>query len=131
MHSLRYFFFFLMIRRPPRSTLFPYTTLFRSGEGIPWQGNYSSWLDQKRTRLSQEEKAASARQRTLERELEWVRLAPRARQAKSRARLGAYEKLLAQETEKLPETVEIYIPPGPRLGGGVVESERLRKGYGD
>src|SRR3989454_1544108 len=101
------------------------------GEDIPWQGNYSSWLDQKRTRLSQEEKAASARQRTLERELEWVRLAPRARQAKSRARLGAYEKLLAQETEKLPETVEIYIPPGPRLGGVVVESERLRKGFGD
>src|SRR5437773_386326 len=101
------------------------------GEGIPWQGNYSSWLDQKRTRLSQEEKAASARQRTLERELEWVRLAPRARQAKSKARLGAYEKLLAQESEKLPETVEIYIPPGPRLGGVVVEAERLRKGYGD
>ena len=101
------------------------------GEGIPWQGNYSSWLDQKRTRLSQEEKVASARQRTLERELEWVRLAPRARQAKSKARLGAYEKLLAQESEKLPETVEIYIPPGPRLGGVVVEAERLRKGYGD
>ena len=101
------------------------------GEGIPWQGNYSSWLDQKRTRLAQQEKAASARQRTLERELEWVRLAPRARQAKSKARLGAYEKLLAQESEKLPETVEIYVPPGPRLGGVVVEAERLRKGYGD
>jgi len=101
------------------------------GEGIPWQGNYSSWLDQKKTRLQQEEKAASARQRTLERELEWVRLAPRARQAKSKARLSAYEKLLAQEMETLPETVEIYIPPGPRLGGVVVEAERLRKGYGD
>src|SRR6058998_2978643 len=101
------------------------------GEGIPWQGNYSSWLDQKRTRLSQEEKAASARQRTLERELEWVRLAPRARQAKSKARLGAYEKLLAQESEKLPETVEIYVPPGPRLGGVVVEANHLRKGYGE
>ena len=101
------------------------------GEGIPWQGNYSSWLDQKRTRLQQEEKAATARQRTLERELEWVRLAPRARQAKSRARLSAYEKLLAQEMEKLPETVEIYIPPGPRLGGVVVEAEHLRKGYGE
>src|SRR5437867_682477 len=101
------------------------------GEGIPWQGNYSSWLDQKRTRLQQEEKAATARQRTLERELEWVRLAPRARQAKSKARLSAYETLLAQEMEKLPETVEIYIPPGPRLGGVVVEAERLRKGYGD
>ena len=101
------------------------------GEGIPWQGNYSSWLDQKRTRLSQEEKVASARQRTLERELEWVRMAPRARQAKSKARLSAYERLLAEETEKLPETVEIYVPPGPRLGGVVVEADRLRKGYGD
>src|SRR5436309_4106895 len=101
------------------------------GEGIPWQGNYSSWLDQKRTRLQQEEKAATARQRTLERELEWVRLAPRARQAKSKARVNAYEKLLAQEMEKLPETVEIYVPPGPRLGGVVVEAERLRKGYGE
>src|SRR5213594_998930 len=101
------------------------------GEGIPWQGNYSSWLDQKRARLAQEEKAAGARQRTLARELEWVRMAPRARQAKSKARLNAYEKLLAQESEKLPETVEIYIPPGPRLGGVVVEAERLRKGYGD
>jgi energy-dependent translational throttle protein EttA len=101
------------------------------GEGIPWQGNYSSWLDQKRTRLSQEEKTASARQRTLERELEWVRMAPRARQAKSKARLSAYERLLAEETEKLPETVEIYVPPGPRLGGVVVEADRLRKGYGD
>jgi sulfate-transporting ATPase len=101
------------------------------GEGIPWQGNYSSWLDQKKTRLSREEKAASARQRTLERELEWVRMAPRARQAKSKARLSAYEKLLAEQTEKLPETVEIYVPPGPRLGGVVVEADRLRKGYGD
>src|SRR5437867_5652326 len=101
------------------------------GEGIPWQGNYSSWLDQKKTRLQQEEKVASARQRTLERELEWVRLAPRARQAKSKARLSAYENLLAQEMEKLPETVEIYVPPGPRLGGVVVEAERLRKGYGE
>src|SRR5881296_3637010 len=101
------------------------------GEGIPWQGNYSSWLDQKRTRLQQEERAASARQRTLERELEWVRLAPRARQAKSKARVNAYEKLLAHEMEKLPETVEIYVPPGPRLGGVVVEADHLRKGYGD
>src|SRR5262247_2708823 len=101
------------------------------GEGIPWQGNYSSWLDQKKARLSREEKAASARQRTLERELEWVRMAPRARQAKSKARLSAYEKLLAEQTEKLPEQVEIYVPPGPRLGGVVVEADRLRKGYGD
>src|SRR6266436_252376 len=101
------------------------------GEGIPWQGNYSSWLDQKQTRLSQEEKAAGARQRTLSRELEWVRMAPRARHAKSKARVNAYEQLLAEEMEKLPETVEIYIPPGPRLGDVVVECERLRKAYGD
>ena len=101
------------------------------GEGIPWQGNYSSWLDQKQARLSQEEKAASARQRTLSRELEWVRMAPRARHAKSKARVNAYERLLAEEMEKLPESVEIYIPPGPRLGGVVVECERLRKAYGD
>jgi ATP-binding cassette ChvD family protein len=101
------------------------------GAGIPWEGNYSSWLDQKKTRLAQEEKQAGARQRTLERELEWVRMAPRARQAKGKARLAAYEKLLAEETEKLPETVEIYIPPGPRLGGVVVEAEGVAKGYGD
>jgi ATP-binding cassette ChvD family protein len=101
------------------------------GAGIPWEGNYSSWLEQKRNRLAQEEKTAGARQRTLERELEWVRMAPRARQAKSKARLNAYEQLLAQEMEKLPETVEIYIPPGQRLGGVVVEADHLRKGYGD
>jgi ATP-binding cassette ChvD family protein len=101
------------------------------GAGIPWEGNYSSWLDQKKTRLAQEEKQAGARQRTLERELEWVRMAPRARQAKGKARLAAYEKLLAEETEKAPETVEIYIPPGPRLGGVVVEAEGVAKGYGD
>src|SRR5437773_1132903 len=101
------------------------------GSGIPWQGNYSSWLGQKQARLSQEEKAASARQRTLSRELEWVRMAPRARHAKSKARVNAYERLLAEEMEKLPESVEIYIPPGPRLGGVVVECERLRKAYGD
>jgi ATP-binding cassette ChvD family protein len=101
------------------------------GAGIPWEGNYSSWLDQKRTRLAQEEKQAGARQRTLERELEWVRMAPRARQAKGKARLAAYEKLLAEETEKAPESVEIYIPPGPRLGGVVVEAEGVAKAYGD
>jgi ATP-binding cassette ChvD family protein len=101
------------------------------GEGIPWEGNYSSWLEQKRQRLLREEKSASARRRTLDRELEWVRMAPRARQAKSKARLQAYERLLQEESERLPETVEIYIPPGPRLGGVVVEAERLRKGYGD
>jgi ATP-binding cassette ChvD family protein len=101
------------------------------GAGIPWEGNYSSWLEQKRQRLSQEEKAESARQRTLQRELEWVRMAPRARQAKGKARLAAYEKLLAEETERAPETVEIYIPPGPRLGDVVVEADHLGKGYGD
>jgi ATP-binding cassette ChvD family protein len=101
------------------------------GAGIPWEGNYSSWLEQKRARLAHEEKAAGARQRTLERELEWVRMAPRARQAKSKARLAAYEKLLAEESERIPETVEIYVPPGPRLGDLVVETEHLRKGYGD
>src|SRR5206468_8583336 len=83
------------------------------GAGIPWEGNYTSWLDQKRQRLATEEKQASARQRTLERELEWVRMAPRARQAKGKARLAAYERMLAEETERLPETVEIYVPPGP------------------
>jgi ATP-binding cassette ChvD family protein len=101
------------------------------GAGIPWEGNYSSWLDQKKARLAQEEKQAGARQRTLERELEWVRMAPRARQAKGKARLAAYEKLLQQETEKLPETVEIYIPPGPRLGEVVVEADKVAKGYED
>jgi ATP-binding cassette ChvD family protein len=101
------------------------------GAGIPWEGNYSSWLEQKQQRLAREEKTASARQRSLERELEWVRMAPRARQAKGKARLAAYEKLLAEETERLPESVEIYIPPGPRLGNVVVEAEGLRKAYGD
>jgi ATP-binding cassette ChvD family protein len=101
------------------------------GAGIPWEGNYSSWLDQKQQRLAREEKAASARQRTLQRELEWVRMAPRARQAKGKARLNAYEKLLAEESERLPESVEIYIPPGPRLGSVVIEAEGLRKAYGD
>ena len=101
------------------------------GEGIPWQGNYSSWLDQKRKRLAGEEKSESARQRTLARELEWVRASPRARQAKSKARLAAYEELLAEESQKREETVEISIPPGPRLGDVVVKAENLCKGYGD
>src|SRR6266568_2043209 len=101
------------------------------GAGIPWEGNYSSWLDQKRTRLAQEEKTESARQKTLERELEWVRMAPRARQAKGKARLAAYEKLLAEEGAQKLDQIEIYIPPGPRLGNVVIEAERLRKGYGD
>jgi ATP-binding cassette ChvD family protein len=101
------------------------------GAGIPWEGNYSSWLEQKRLRLAQEEKAESARQRTLERELEWVRMAPRARQAKGKARLAAYEKLLAEEGLQKIEQVEIYVPPGPRLGNVVIEAQNLRKGYGD
>ena len=101
------------------------------GAGIPWEGNYSSWLEQKRTRLQQEEKSESARQKTLERELEWVRMAPRARQAKGKARLLAYEKLLAEEGREKIENVEIYIPPGPRLGNVVIEAEGLRKGYGE
>ena len=101
------------------------------GAGIPWQGNYSSWLDQKQKRLAQEEKAESSRQRTLARELEWVRASPRARQAKSKARLAAYEQLLSEEQTKREETVEIGIPPGPRLGDVVVKAEHLSKAYGD
>jgi ATP-binding cassette ChvD family protein len=101
------------------------------GSGIPWEGNYSSWLEQKRNRLQQEEKTESARQKTLERELEWVRLAPRARQAKSKARLQAYERMLAEEGREQIDNVEIYIPPGPRLGNVVIEAAGLKKGYGD
>ena len=101
------------------------------GAGIPWEGNYTSWLEQKKTRLAQEEKAESARQRTLDRELEWVRMAPRARQAKGKARLAAYEKLLSEEGREKLENIEIYIPPGPRLGNVAIEAEGLRKGYGD
>ncbi len=101
------------------------------GRGIPWEGNYSSWLDQKQRRLAVEEKQASARQRTLARELEWVQMSPRARQAKSKARLKAYEQLVEQEQQRLPETVEIQIPPGPRLGDVVIVAEKLRKAYGD
>jgi len=102
------------------------------GAGIPWKGNYSSWLEQKQARLAQEEKAESARQRTLRHELEWVRMAPRARQAKSKARLQAYEQLLSESgVEARTETNEIYIPPGPRLGDVVVRAEGVRKGYSD
>ncbi|TMQ71356.1 MAG: energy-dependent translational throttle protein EttA [Candidatus Eisenbacteria bacterium] len=101
------------------------------GAGIPWEGNYTSWLDQKRQRLAQEEKTESARQRTLERELEWVRMAPRARQAKGKARLAAYEKMLAEEGAQKLDQIEIYIPPGPRLGTVVIEADHLRKGFGD
>jgi ATP-binding cassette ChvD family protein len=101
------------------------------GSGIPWEGNYSSWLEQKQNRLAIEEKAESRRQRTLERELEWIRMSPRARQAKGKARLNHYEDLLKEEGAKKIESVEIYIPPGPRLGDIVVEARGLKKGYGD
>jgi len=101
------------------------------GHGIPWQGNYSSWLEQKQQRLAQEAKSESQRQRTLQRELEWIRMSPRARQAKGKARLRNYETLLAQKTEKHPDDLEIYIPPGPRLGDVVIEAHDVSKGYGD
>jgi sulfate-transporting ATPase len=101
------------------------------GFGIPWEGNYSSWLDQKRKRLAVEEKQESARQRTLARELEWVQASPRARQAKSKARIDAYERLLQEKPEERERELEIAIPPGPRLGDVVIESDKLRKGYGD
>jgi ATP-binding cassette ChvD family protein len=101
------------------------------GSGIPWEGNYSSWLEQKRNRLALEEKQESKRQRTLQRELDWIRMSPRARQAKGKARLNAYEDLLKEEQAQRIEQVEIYIPPGPRLGDIVVEARGLRKGYGD
>jgi ATP-binding cassette ChvD family protein len=101
------------------------------GSGIPWEGNYSSWLDQKKRRLEIEEKQETKRQRTLERELEWVRMSPRARQAKGKARLNAYEELLNADTAQKIETVEIFIPPGTRLGDIVVEARDLRKAYGD
>ncbi|MBS0202138.1 MAG: energy-dependent translational throttle protein EttA [Planctomycetes bacterium] len=101
------------------------------GRGIPWQGNYSSWLEQKQERLRKEEKAASLRQKTLERELEWVRSSPKARQAKSKARLQAYEKLVAEEQDSREETIELRIPPGPRLGDTVVVFDNVAKAFGD
>jgi ATP-binding cassette ChvD family protein len=101
------------------------------GSGIPWKGNYSSWLEQKQQRLAQEEKSETKRQKTLQRELEWIRMAPRARQAKGKARLNAYEQLLNEDAAQKLEQVEIYIPPGPRLGDVVVEARGLRKAYGD
>src|ERR1043165_1192495 len=101
------------------------------GEGIPWQGNYSSWLEQKRERLRIEEKQESARARTLDHELEWVRMAPRARQSKGKARLQAYEELLAQDEREQVRTAEILIPKGPRLGNVVIKGEKVSKGYGD
>jgi ATP-binding cassette ChvD family protein len=101
------------------------------GHGIPWKGNYSSWLEQKQQRLAQEEKTDSKRQKTLQRELEWIRMAPRARMAKGKARVNAYESLLNQETEQRREDLEIYIPPGPRLGDNVIELKGVSKAFGD
>lgn len=101
------------------------------GEGIPWQGNYSSWLEQKTTRMAQEEKQASKRRKTLERELEWVRMAPKARQAKSKARLGAYDKMMNEEQKEREEKLEIFIPNGPRLGNKVINAIDVSKAFGD
>ena len=101
------------------------------GEGIPWKGNYSSWLEQKEQRLKLEEKAESERQKTLQRELEWIRMSPKGRHAKAKARITSYEQLLSQESERHARDLEIYIPPGPRLGDVVIEAEGLAKAYGD
>jgi ATP-binding cassette ChvD family protein len=101
------------------------------GRGIPWEGNYSSWLEQKQERLRQEEKSESDRQKTLQRELEWIRMAPRARQAKSKARINSYEMMLQQDGEKRQKELEIYIPSGPRLGNIVIEADNVSKAYGD
>jgi ATP-binding cassette ChvD family protein len=101
------------------------------GEGIPWKGNYSSWLAQKKDRLRREEKSESARQKTLEHELEWIRMSPKGRHAKSQARISAYEKLLSQENEKREKDLELYIPPGPRLGNVVIEAQNVSKSFGD
>ncbi|MBM4278972.1 MAG: energy-dependent translational throttle protein EttA [Deltaproteobacteria bacterium] len=101
------------------------------GEGIPWKGNYSSWLEQKENRLRQEEKAESERRKTLQRELDWIRMSPKGRHAKPKARLASYEALLGQEGEKIAKDLEIYIPPGPRLGEVVIESRNITKSYGD
>ncbi len=101
------------------------------GEGIPWKGNYTSWLEQKRERLRREEKTESDRQKTLQRELEWIRMSPKARHAKGKARINSYESLLQQESEKRREDLEIHIPPGPRLGNVVIEAEGVSKAYGD
>jgi ATP-binding cassette ChvD family protein len=101
------------------------------GEGIPWKGNYSSWLEQKKNRLRQEEKSESERQRTLQRELEWIQMTPKGRHAKSKARINSYEALLSQDTDKRSKELEIYIPPGPRLGDVVISADKVTKAYGD
>jgi ATP-binding cassette ChvD family protein len=101
------------------------------GEGIPWKGNYSSWLEQKQQRLLQEEKAATKRQKTLERELDWIRMSPKARQAKGKARLANYEKMLGEETKQKEDKLELFIPPGPRLGANVIEAAEVMKAFGE
>ena len=101
------------------------------GHGIPWKGNYSSWLEQKQNRLAKEEKSASERQKTLKRELEWIRMAPKGRRAKSKSRITAYARLMDQESERLAKDLEIYIPPGPRLGNRVIQAKGVSKAYGD
>jgi len=101
------------------------------GRGIPWEGNYSSWLEQKQVRLAQEEKSQSERQKTLKRELEWIRMSPKGRHAKSKARINSYEAMLSEESDKRARELEIYIPPGPRLGNVVIEADRVTKAYGD
>ncbi|MEN8264764.1 MAG: energy-dependent translational throttle protein EttA [Nitrospirota bacterium] len=101
------------------------------GEGIPWKGNYSSWLEQKKNRLQQEEKSESERQKTLQRELEWIQMSPKGRHAKSKARISSYEQLLSQDIEKRSKELEIYMPPGPRLGNVVITAENVRKAYGE
>jgi sulfate-transporting ATPase len=101
------------------------------GQGIPWKGNYSSWLEQKKNRLQQEEKSESERQKTLQRELEWIRMSPKGRHAKAKARITSYEALLSQDIEKSSKDLEIYIPPGPRLGNVVIEADNVSKAYGD
>jgi ATP-binding cassette ChvD family protein len=101
------------------------------GEGIPWQGNYSSWLEQKQNRLEKEEKTESKRQKSLQRELEWVRMAPKARQAKSKARLQAYDKMVSEDSKEREDKLELFIPPGPRLGNKVIEATGVKMGFGD
>jgi len=101
------------------------------GEGIPWKGNYSSWLEQKQARLSHQEKSESKRQKTLQRELDWIRMSPKGRHAKAKARISAYEALVSEESEKREKDLEIFIPPGPRLGDVVIEAKKVSKAYGD
>ncbi len=101
------------------------------GQGIPWKGNYSSWLEQKKNRLQQEEKSESQRQKTLQRELEWIHMSPKGRHAKGKARITSYEELLSRDIEKSSKELEIYIPPGPRLGNVVIDADNVSKAYGD